>query len=381
MKKLLLAICTCFLFSINTYSQGFCESSAYSPNRDFLVNTNRYADYTNYSFCVTLYVHVIRMDDGTGGQTVSNVNEALDYIDDAFNPYYIFFNWDNAINYIDDTSLFNSPSSIINDMTYDHTDGVDIYLFDDSINHPISMGGYGQTEGVGVSSKLLVTGSFEGDSQYPLVRSYVLAHEMGHVFNLWHTRHGTVNESGDPDQCPELVNGSNGWNCGDYIPDTPADPDIAFNLNPDNCEWLGSGVDANGDPYDPDELNILARTHPVCMEYFTFEQSRRMKTALALIQFLQDASTYTSYQGNPCEPSSLNFYPNAADNELNLDLTNKPVDTYNYILYDSNGIAVITGQSQNVLETIDISGLIEGLYFLHFYENGDVVIKQIVIDR
>lgn len=134
-------------------------------------------------------------------------------------------------------------------------------------------------------------------------------------------------------------------------------------------------------PYDPDELNILARTHPVCMEYFTFEQSRRMKTALALIQFLQDASTYTSYQGNPCEPSSLNFYPNAADNELNLDLTNKPVDTYNYILYDSNGIAVITGQSQNVLETIDISGLIEGLYFLHFYENGNVVIKQIVIDH
>jgi Secretion system C-terminal sorting domain len=325
----------------------------------------------------------LRRDDGTGGQSVANVNEALTYLDDALNPFYIFFKWDNIINYIDDTTLFDTPSGVINNMTYDHSDGIDMYLGDDTVGHPLDGYGYGQTAGVGVSSKLLVTGSYFGNIQYPLVRSFVLAHEMGHVFNLWHTRHGNIIEDleDDPNQCPELVNGSNGWDCGDYIIDTPADPDIAFNINPDDCEWLGSGVDANGDPYDPDELNMMARTHPVCMEYFSFQQSRRIKTALALISFLQDVSTYTSYQGNPCAPSTLNFYPNAADGELNLDLTNKPANTYTYYIYDSNGIVVLSGVSPNVLETIDTSGLVEGLYFLHFHENGGVVIKQIVVDH
>lgn len=65
--------------------------------------------------------------------------------------------------------------------------GVDIYLFDDSINHPTNGWGYGSAAGVGVSSKLWITGTYKRIPAYPMVRSYVIAHEMGHVFNLWHT--------------------------------------------------------------------------------------------------------------------------------------------------------------------------------------------------
>jgi hypothetical protein len=54
----------------------------------------------------------------------------------------------------------------------------------------------------------------------------VLSHEMGHCLGLYHTHHGTVTEEGDSFQCPELVNGSNSSTCGDYIADTPADPNI-----------------------------------------------------------------------------------------------------------------------------------------------------------
>jgi len=42
---------------------------------------------------------------------------------------------------------------------------------------------------------------------------------------------------------------------------------------------------------------------------------------------------------------------------------------------------VIAGESPNVLETIDTSSLGEGIYFLHFYENGTLTIKQVVIDH
>lgn len=40
---------------------------------------------------------------------------------------------------------------------------------------------------------------------------------------------------------------------------------------------------------------------------------------------------------------------------------------------------MLSGESQNVIETIDTTTLDEGVYFLHFYENGELTIKQIVV--
>lgn len=372
MKRLLFTLGFVTLFTISANSQTICETSSYSPNKDLLLNTYKHADYMPYSFCVTIYVHVIRKGNYTGGQSVSDVNEAMGYLDDAYNPYNIFFDWDGNINYINNTFIFENPAYWTT--LSDNSDGVDIYLFDDSVNHPISEQGYGQSEGVGFSSKLMVTGSFGENNEYPLVRSHVLSHEMGHVFNLWHTHHGTVTETGDPDQCPEYVSGSNSDICGDYITDTPADPNMEFNVDVTTCEWLGY----RGVQYYPDELNILSYTHPYCMEYITYEQARRAKTAMVFVDHLQLVSTFTHY-GNPCDPTSLNFYPNSSDNELNLDLRNKPNNLYTYFLYDSVGIEVLSGESQNVLESLDTSGLDEGVYFLHFYDSGVLIIRQIVV--
>jgi len=381
MNKIILSLGIATFLTFNVNSQTFCETSSYSPNKDLLLNGNKHADYMPYSFCVKIYVHVIRMNNGTGGQSVANVNEALTYLDDAYNPYNIFFDWNGNIHYIDNTYLYEHPSSIINDFQYDHQNGVDMYLFDDSVNHPVSELGYGMAHGVGSQhTKFLVTGSFGEYNEYPLVRSHVISHEMGHVLNLWHTHHGTVTEAGDPDQCPELVDGSNSDICGDYITDTPADPHLALNVNTTTCEWQGSGFDANGDPYAPDELSIMSYTQPVCMEYLTYKQARRMKTAMALVEHLQWVSTFT-HQGDPCNPASLNYYPNSTDDELNLDLRNKPNNLYSYYLYDNVGFVVLSGESQNVLETIDTTGLDEGVYFLHFYDNGTLIIRQIVVNH
>ncbi len=369
-------------FTLTSYSQNFCESSAYSPNKSLIVGNNNHPDYTNYSFCVKIYIHVLQRSDDSGGQSVNNVNIAVQKLNTAFNSKNIYFKWNNNINYIKNTSYYNSPGNVFNTSTYDHSDGIDIYMGDDYANHPISGEGYGLTAGIGASSKFVLTGQHLGLPQYPIVRSFVMAHEMGHVFNLWHTRHGTVIEDidDDPNQCSELVNGSNGGICGDYIADTPADPGMS-NVSDSNCFWPVQLYDANNDLYNPDETNFMGYTHTNCMNYFSDGQFSRMKKALALIPFLQLTTEYITFPGNPCSSLGFKAYPNAADNELHLDLTEKPYALYTYQLYNINGEIVQSGDSYNIIKTLDTSELQNGSYFLHFYEDGEMIIKQIIIQH
>lgn len=105
-----------------------------------------------------------------------------------------------------------------------------------------------------------------------------------------------------------------------------------------------------------------------------------MKNAMANISRLQLISNYTTY-GYPCATVGLIYYPNSADNELNLDLREKSSDTYTYQLYNYFGMMVLSGEVQNILKTIDTSTLDEGLYFLHFYENGELIVKQLIIEH
>ena len=105
-----------------------------------------------------------------------------------------------------------------------------------------------------------------------------------------------------------------------------------------------------------------------------------MKVAMTIIPTLTAVSNYT-LSGYPCATAGLNYYPNAMDGELNLDLREKPVNTYPFQIYDAYGVMVLSGESQNVLKTIDTSNLDEGLYFLHFYENGKLTIKQLIVEH
>ncbi len=262
------------------YSQNsFCFTPPYSLQNNFnsfQLNDNSF----NTNYCIKIYIHVIRKSNGTDGQSYQSVQNAINILNSDFNPYNINFVWDNSIDYIDNTSYFNTPSSSIFSVN-NHSDGIDIYLYDES-----SPAG-GLANGVGNSSELYVSGLYWGEPNISLIESHVISHEMGHVLFLWHTHHGTYNEGGNDNPCPELVNGNNGIDCGDYVYDTPADPHLQFNVNYPECEWNSSGVDQNGDSYHPDEKNIMAYTNVSCMQYFTMQQGLRMRSAISSLSHLQ----------------------------------------------------------------------------------------------
>ena len=78
-----------------------------------------------------------------------------------------------------------------------------------------------------------------------------LVHELGHFFGLPHTFAGNGTEN---------VDGSNCETAGDGICDTPADPydpDAEFSYQ-DGCTFTWTGLDANGQFYQPDMGNIMS---------------------------------------------------------------------------------------------------------------------------
>lgn len=113
--------------------------------------------------------------------------------------------------------------------------------------------------------------------------SSILCHEMGHCLGLYHTHHGTdIREGG----IPELVNGSNSATAGDFVTDTPADPNVWDN-------GTNYGYDANGDPYAPDFYNIMSYNDPIFLTNITYGQVSRIYRTVSLNSTIAKAVTKT----------------------------------------------------------------------------------------
>lgn len=366
-QKLKYTIYAMVVFSIiKVQAQTFCFTPPESSNME-LYATALSRSKVAATYCLKIYVHVIRRSNGTGGQSVSETNQAINYLNTDFNPHGVTFAWDGTIDYIDNDSYYSAPTTTIYTVN-NHSDGIDIYLYDDQSNAG------GRANGVGDSSEFWVSGSYWKAPFGSLVKSHVISHEMGHVLFLWHTHHGTVNEGGDPGQCAELVNGSNATTCGDYISDTPADPHLQFNVNHPACNWTSSGTDANGHSYNPDEALIMAYSHPDCMSYFSNGQGQRIRNAIATLPHLINATVNCN---NGC-PTTLNITQNvpsgATDNqEAKVSITANNTIQANATATYSAGQKVILKTGFKALNGSKFTAKIEDCSTNRFVENNTII--------
>lgn len=253
-----------------------------APREQFTDGVN---ERSTSNYLIKVYFHVIRKTNGSGASVVqNNVQTAFNTLNTDFNPHGIYFTWDNTIDYINNDSYYNNPGNNIFSVN-NHSNGVDIYLYGDSVRAGGHTYDYANNTGFYIGGYLLSWPSIY------LSGTHVVSHQMGHVFGLYHTHYGTApNETGG---CPELVNGSNSTVCGDEIEDTPADPNLHYNVNPNTGQWLGFGLtDANGDYYLPDTHLIMSYTHPLCMSYFSTRQGVRMRHTISHSQSLQSATIH-----------------------------------------------------------------------------------------
>ncbi len=186
---------------------------------------------------------------------------------------------------------------------------------------------------------------------YGRITSSTLPHEMGHCLYLFHTH----NEVG----CPELVNGTNCNECGDYVCDTPADPKLYTNRywvdSQNNCTYTGTFTDANGSPYNPDTRNFMSYAPASCRNRFTQGQGQRMYNALLSLPVLIPVTKPPEIQG-----------PNVVCSNSQFSFKVLPNSTITWSSSNPNGLSInpATGEAtrlNNFLGRVTITATINGV--------------------
>lgn len=237
---------------------GTCGTPAPPPPAWFFESDTRGLNNEKY-YNLNVFVHVVRTSYGYGfnketvsSTIISNLNR--DYLNTNFSFSLL------GSEYIDDDNFNNLPSALINPLFGKNrrSNAINIYVLTTGTNFNAA----GQAQSI-PSIACIIKGNYYKES--------TVAHEVGHCLGLYHTHHGTsVGERGSG-TCAELVDGSNATTCGDYISDTPADPNI-WNL----CTYVGTITDANGEFYSPSSSNLMSYAGKSCRTQFTSTQNQRM---------------------------------------------------------------------------------------------------------
>lgn len=258
-----------------------------NPNESGLTfnSTAPCENINNNIFIIRTHAHIFNMDDGLGGQNIEYIEENFETLRTAFASYNIFFSFED-LDYINNTDLFEFQLDLgvpAND------DRIDLQIEPSNKDNRIDIyfAGPGQFPNASISNlSPLASGVIIGDGLSSTCNGEVftqintLAHEMGHAFGLWHTFQ-YYNDSQNPN-LEELLDGSNACVAGDYVGDTPTDPNshncnIEIDIN-GNCTYNEPCNGVSG--HQPPLYNIMAYSC-LCRQEFTPEQVGRMKRFLS----------------------------------------------------------------------------------------------------
>ena len=229
--KLFLALIGLISFS-NHYSQVVCGTPQTGIGQNSFAETN----YINSNpICINVQFHIVKETNGTGGTSLSQLDQIMLLLNNHFNPHNIFIK-KLGFDIINNSSFFNMNDSGFNALVAINNipNAINFYLINNSTD-------WAGRAGDILSKNLVLMNSY--------ATTGVASHEVGHCLNLWHTFQGTASGTTG---CAELINGSNCNNCGDYICDTPADANIGVNGG-----------------YNPDLTNIMSYSPPPLLTNFS----------------------------------------------------------------------------------------------------------------
>ena len=288
---------------------------------------------------VAIKAHIIRQTNGSGGLTALQLNSAITDMNSIYIDAGLEFYLCDAINYIDSDDFYDyetdDESALISANSV--TDMMNIYFTNSIItSEGLGLCGYARFPGGAITENILMANSCATNGT-------TLSHEVGHFFALSHT-HGNSNVIGSTE---ELVDGSNCSSTGDFICDTPADPQLGFSNVDFNCDYTGDAQDANTDFYQPDPLNLMSYSRKSCRTLFSPQQLARI-----------NAVNQTSRNNLVCPSFSADFVADETQScgtNLTVNFTDSSAGATSWA-WDVNGDDIIDYTTQNVTHTYSTVG-------------------------
>ncbi len=307
MRNTILCIFFLSFFSISFSQNHWCGTTLNDEEykSEFRIKKNYRSKRKPIKIGLSIYAF------GTLGKNhipIDTIYNSVAYLNTIFAEANMSFFILGDINFIDSERLYyfdiNEDSNDQNeiDQTYSINGAINIYYVgpvNQGSNFPT--GWCGQAYFPDEKKDKIILSNFCASSK-------LLAHEMGHIFSLFHTHETSFGK--------ELVNKSNCLYSGDKICDTPADPGINQNNVSDDCDYLAKGlVDANGEVYVPSVENLMSYAPDKCRSTFTDGQIEHMLTAYNTFKthLIQTPylALFSSIDTVICSGKTINFIDNS----------------------------------------------------------------------
>jgi len=313
---------------------------------------------------VPIQIHIIGANNGLFGIDTQIVLEELEIVNESFSFANIVFTMCNDINFINDNSLvtfIKNQSEYICDI-HDVPNVINIY-FTPNLEKENGEVICGYAYNFNIKTRAFVQNDCADNGS-------TFTHELGHSFSLLHT-HSTSNGE-------ELANGSNCSTAGDLLCDTPADPKLSNDNVNDNCEYIGTTLDNQQNPYNPSTDNLMSYSPKECRTQFTENQITQMEAFyLAEGAFLECGEPATS-TNNSALFSAINIFPNPSNASLFIE---NIFDDSKLEIWNSNG-QLITSFSNITntfsLEIIEFKNFQKGIYYIKIVSSETFFTKKII---
>lgn len=224
----------------------------------------------NRPYHVPLTIHIVRHTDQTGGFTLDELDIAMRDLNRLWQPYGIQFYQLKGVIYIDSDYYFNVPDD---DARRDElrsvlpvANTINVYF----TNLAGNLCGQARFTSDATQGVLINAANTDNDCAGVAKNPSSLAHEIGHVFDLYHT-HETMFGT----ECPSETNCGS---AGDLLCDTPADPNLSGRIIAGGCTYDNSAAlptSCDMTAYAPLTNNLMSYSDKTCRDSFTSSQSSK----------------------------------------------------------------------------------------------------------